>query len=88
MSDIKNNPPLIHPIQVSCQFPIMDIWDLSPINPENPGRNGWEVTQDFPDKNQLDYLGADKVYNATVWARVGEALTFHTKFGAGSHIKV
>ncbi len=73
---------------MSCQFPIVDIWDFSSNNTDNPNRNGWVVTKEFPPEDQIKLLGVKKMYNATVWARVDETLTFHTKFGAGSHIRV
>ena len=46
------------------------------------------MTKDFPTLQQVADLGLKKEYNATVWARDGEELTFHVKFGAGSHIGV
>ena len=78
----------VHTKKVSCQFPILEIWDLSSINGDNKLPNGWEVTNDFPTLQQVEDLGLKKEYNATVWARDGEEITFHVKFGAGSHIGV
>ena len=46
------------------------------------------MTKDFPTLQQVEQLNLKKEYNATVWARVGEELTFHVRFGAGSHIGV
>ena len=46
------------------------------------------MTNDFPTWQQVEQLNLKKEYNATVWARDGEELTFHVKFGAGSHIGV
>ena len=48
----------------------------------------FQVTKDFPTLQQVEQLNLKKEYNATVWARVGEELTFHVRFGAGSHIGV
>ena len=78
----------VHTQKVSCQFPILEIWDLSSTNADNLFANGWEVTNDFPTLQQVEDLGLKKEYNASVWARDGEELTFHVKFGAGSHIGV
>jgi hypothetical protein len=75
-------------LQVSCQFPILEIWDLSSNNTDNHNRNGWEVTKPFPTLFEIEQLNSARIYNATVWSRVNEELTFHVKFGAGSHIRV
>ena len=48
----------------------------------------FQVTNDFPTLQEVEQLNLKKEYNATVWARVGEELTFHVRFGAGSHIGV
>ena len=34
----------VHTQKVSCQFPILEIWDLSSINGDNKLANGWEVS--------------------------------------------
>ena len=46
------------------------------------------MTNDFPTLQQVELFNAKKHYNATAWARPNEELTFHVKFGAGSHIGV
>ena len=51
------------------------------------------MTNPFATKQQMEDaerrgVTIRKEYNATVWARDGEELTFHVKFGAGSHIGV
>ena len=35
----------VHTKKVSCQFPILEIWDLSSTNPDNLFANGWEVSE-------------------------------------------
>ena len=44
------------------------------------------MTNPFP--TDLTDPNAKKLYNATAWARPNEELTFHVKFGEGSHIGV
>ena len=34
----------VHTKKVSCQFPILEIWDLSSVNDDNKLANGWEVS--------------------------------------------
>ena len=34
----------VHTKKVSCQFPILEIWDLSSTNTDNQFANGWEVS--------------------------------------------
>ena len=48
----------------------------------------FQVTNPFPTQQLVQQLNHKKEYNATVWARDGEELTFHVKFGNGSHIGV
>ncbi len=91
--------------KVSCQFPILDIHDISSTDVENPkyglelciewmlqnrifSVNGWEVTQNFPTVEHVKLFNTPRVYNATVWARENEELTFRVRFGRGSHIRV
>ncbi|XP_059083429.1 uncharacterized protein LOC131880752, partial [Tigriopus californicus] len=74
--------------KVSCQYPILTINDLSENHTSNIKENGWEVTKPFPTTDEIDNLGMAKTYEASVWARQNEELTFHIRFGAGSHVKV
>lgn len=74
--------------KVSCQYPILTIEDLSENHTSNTQENGWAVTKPFPTQEEIDNLGMAKTYEASVWARQNEELTFHIRFGAGSHVKV
>ena len=67
--------------KVTCQFPIVEIFDLSSTDVENPNVNGWEVTRQFDPydeqiRTQSTLVKNPRLYNVSVWARVGEELTF------------
>ena len=47
--------------QVSCQYPIVAISDLSQDHADNTNENPWEVTQEFPNATMVA-AGAAKTY--------------------------
>ena len=74
---------------MSCQYPILEIQDLSSEHPDNDNNNTWHVIQPFPTKDELladEYL--DKNYLASAWVRESETLLFHVKFTEGSHMAI
>ena len=85
-----NNTRSIQTRKVSCQYPIVEIEDLSPDHPDNKDNNTWLVTYPYPTKEQVeaepDYY--PKVYEAKAWARPDEELKFRVRFGEGSHMGI
>ena len=74
---------------MSCQYPILEIKDLSPYHPLNTNNNTWHVVTPFPTAEALEaneFL--DKIYSAQAWARQDETLRFHVRFAEGSHVQI
>ncbi len=75
--------------KVSCQYPILEVLDLSADHNQNMDNNSWSVLTPFPTRDELIAdPEIEKVYRASVWARENEQLYFHAKFPEGSHMKI
>ena len=75
--------------KVSCQHPIMEIFDMSANHTDNANENSWMVTKTFPTAAEIEAdETVEKTYEAELWSRVNEELTFKVKFNAGSHMRV
>lgn len=61
--------------------------DLSPDHVDNTNENKWEVNDPFPTEAEIE-AGAAKAYEAQLWSRAPEEITFHVKFSAGSHMQI
>ena len=82
--------------KISCQYPILDIHDLSFSHKDNVKNNTWHVKKPFPTKEEIKanepneefgiFLPND--YQAEAWVAQGETLTFQVKFEKASHVNV
>ena len=41
--------------RISCQYPIMEIIDLSPTHTENTNENSWKILQPYPTKDEVTF---------------------------------
>ena len=68
---------------MSCQFPILDVTDLSSTHKDNVKNNTWHVRTPFPTQEEMkeqeqsgEYLGYEMYYAAEAWVTKDESLTF------------
>ena len=40
--------------RISCQYPIIEIMDLSPNHSENTNENTWKILQPYPTKDEVN----------------------------------
>ena len=71
---------------MSCQFPILDVTDLSSTHKDNVKNNTWHVRTPFPTQEEMkeqeqsgEYLGYEMYYAAEAWVTKDESLTFQVK---------
>lgn len=77
--DLFGNSLSVMTNKVSCQYPILEILDLSQNHTANAKENEWSVDLAFPTQSEID-AGAEKKYEASLWARANEEISFHAKY--------
>ena len=66
--------------KVSCQYPILDVQDLSFTHIDNVKNNTWHVKKKFPTDEQIAEMEFPfKDYQAEAWVAQNEKLTFQVK---------
>ena len=70
--------------KVSCQYPILDVEDLSFTHKDNVKNNTWHVRQEFPTNEFIAEMEEmeifiPKYYEAEAWVAQNEKLTFQVK---------
>ena len=70
--------------KVSCQYPILDVEDLSFTHKDNVKNNTWHVKQEFPTNEFIAEMEEmeifiPKYYEAEAWVAQNEKLTFQVK---------
>ena len=70
--------------KVSCQYPILDVQDLSFTHKDNVKNNTWHVKQEFPTNEFIAEMEEEEIfipkyYEAEAWVAQNEKLTFQVK---------
>eukprot|EP00095_Tigriopus_kingsejongensis_P012230 maker-scaffold528_size145933-snap-gene-0.29 protein:Tk12230 transcript:maker-scaffold528_size145933-snap-gene-0.29-mRNA-1 annotation:"hypothetical protein IscW_ISCW000316" len=76
--------------KISCQYPIMEIYDLSLDNPNNPPFIPFTVKKPLPTRAEILQRKTPNrtEYEAEMWLMNGQTFTWDVKFGSGSHLIV
>ena len=70
--------------KVSCQYPILDVQDLSFTHEDNVKNNTWQVIREFPTDEYIAEMEEQDIpipkdYQAEAWVAQNEKLTFQVK---------